>query len=66
MSTAVNTVVKLIEKHTACIINEKSIKTHDASAMKSAIEAVLQQIELRSSSSASIQKMVLQVRQALQ
>jgi hypothetical protein len=66
MSTAVNTVVKLIEKHTAHIINAKSIKSQDSSAMKSAIEAILQQIEARAGSSESIRKMAVQVRQAIQ
>ena len=66
MSTAVNTVVKLIEKHTAHIINAESIKSQDSSAMKSAIEAILQQIEARAGSSESMRKMALQVRQALQ
>jgi len=66
MSTAVNTVVKLIEKHTGHIINAESIKSHDSSAMKSAIEAILQQIEVCAGSSESIRKMALQVRQALQ
>ena len=66
MSTAVNTVVKLIEKHTAHIINAESIKSQDSSAMKSAIENILQQIEARAGSSESIRKMALQVRQVLQ
>ena len=66
MSKAVNTVVKLIEKHTAHIINAESIKSQDSSAMKSAIEAILQQIEARAGSSESMQKMALQVRKALQ
>ena len=66
MSTAVNTVVKLIEKHTSHIINAESIKSQDSSAMKSAIEAILQQIETRVDSSESIRKMALQVRQVLQ
>ena len=70
MSKAVNTVVKLIEKHTAHIINAESIKSQDSSAMKSAmksaIEAILQQIEARAGSSESMRKMALQVRQALQ
>jgi len=66
MSTAVNTVVKLIEKHTAHIINAESIKSQDSSAMKSAIETILQQIEARAGSSESIRKMALQVRQVLQ
>jgi hypothetical protein len=56
----------LIEKHTAHIINAESIKSQDSSAMKSAIEAILQQIEARAGSSDSIRKMALQVRQALQ
>ena len=66
MSTAVNTVVKLIEKHTGHIINSESIKSQDPAAMKSAIEAILQQIEARAGSSESMRKMALQVRQALQ
>ena len=66
MSTAVNTVVKLIEKHTGHIINSESIKSQDSAAMKSAIEAILQQIEARAGSSESVRKMALQVRQALQ
>ena len=66
MSTVVNTVVKLIEKHTGQITNAESIKAQDSKAMKSAIEAILQQIEVRASSSESIRKMALQVRQALQ
>ena len=66
MSTAVNTVIKLIEKHSGHIINEESIKSQDSTAMKSAIEAILQQIEVRAGSSESIRKMALQVRQALQ
>ena len=66
MSKAVNTVVKLIEKHTAHIINAESIKSQDSSAMKSAIEAILQQIEARAGSSESMRKMALQVRQVLQ
>ncbi len=66
MSTAVNTVVKLIEKHTGHIINAESIKSQDSSAMKSAIVAVLQQIEARAGSSESIRKMALQVCQAIQ
>ena len=65
MSKAVNTVVKLIEKHTAHIINAESIKSQDSSAMKSAIEAILQQIEARAGSSESMRKMALQVRQVL-
>ena len=66
MSKAVNTVVKLIENHTAHIINAESIKSQDSSAMKSAIEAILQQIEARAGSSESMRKMALQVRQVLQ
>ena len=66
MSTAVNTIVKLIEKHTGYIINAETIKSQDSSAMKSAVEAILQQIEVRAGSSESIRKMALQVRQALQ
>ena len=66
MSTAVNTIVKLIEKHTGHIINAETIQSQDSSAMKSATEAILQQIEVRAGSSESIRKMALQVRQALQ
>jgi hypothetical protein len=66
MGTAVNTVVKLIEKHTGHIINPESIKSQDSPAMKSTIEAILKQIEARAGSSESIRKMALQVRQALQ
>jgi hypothetical protein len=66
MSTAVNTVVKLIEKHTGQIINAETIKSQDSSVMKSAVEAILQQIEARAGSAESIRKMALQVRQALQ
>jgi hypothetical protein len=66
MSTTVNTIVKLIEKHTGHIINAESIKSQDSSAMKSAIEAILQQIEVRAGSSESMRKMALQVRQVLQ
>ena len=66
MSKAVNTVVKLIEKHTAHIINAESIKSQDSSAMKSAVEAILQQIVVRAGSSESMRKMALQVRQVLQ
>ena len=66
MSTAVNTIVQLIEKHTGHIINAENIKSQDSSAMKSAVEAILQQIEVRAGSSESIRKMALQVRQALQ
>ena len=66
MSTAVNTIAQLIEKHTGHIINAETIKSQDSSAMKSAVEAILQQIEVRAGSSESIRKMALQVRQALQ
>ena len=66
MSTAINTIVKLIEKHTGHIIKEESIKGNDTGSMKSAIVAVLQQIEARAGSSESMQKMALKVRQALQ
>ena len=65
MSTAVNTVVKLIKKHTGHTTNAESIKSQDSSAMKSAVDAILQQIEARAGSSESIRKMALQVRQAL-
>ena len=66
MSTAINGIVKLIEKHTGHIIKEESIKGNDTGSMKSAIEAILQQIETRAGSSESIRKMAVQVRQALQ
>ena len=62
MSTAINTIVKLIEKHTGHIIKEESIKGNDTGSMKSATVAVLQQIEARAGSSESMQKMALQVR----
>ena len=66
MSTAINGIVKLIEKHTGHIIKEECIKGNDTGSMKSAIEAILQQIEARAGSSESIRQMVVQVRQALQ
>ena len=66
MTTAINTIVKFIEKHTGHIIKEESIKGKDADSMKSAIEAILQQIEARAGSSESIRKMAVQVRQVIQ
>lgn len=66
MTTAINTIVKLIEKHTGHIIKEECIKVNDTGSMKSAIEAILQQIEARAGSSESIPQMAVQVRQALQ
>ena len=66
MSTAITTIVNLIEKHTGHIIKEESIKGNDTGSMKSAIVAVLQQIEARAGSSESMQKMAVQVRQAIQ
>jgi hypothetical protein len=66
MSTAINTIVKLIEKHTGHIIKKESVKGNDTTSMKSAIQAILQQIEARAGSSESIRKMAVQVRQALQ
>jgi hypothetical protein len=66
MSTAINTIVKLIEKHTGDNIKEETIKGNDTGSMKSAIEAILQKIETRAGSSESIRKMAVQVRQAIQ
>ena len=65
MNASVQTVLKLIEKHTREKVNTHDMTQASSAQMKSAIEMVLKQIEARASHSASIREMADQVRQAI-
>ncbi len=65
MNASVQTVLKLIEKHTREKVNSHDMTQASSAQVKSAIEVVLKQIEARASHSASIREMADQVRQAI-
>jgi hypothetical protein len=65
MNASVQTVLKLIEKHTREKGNTHDMTQASSAQVKSAIEVVLKQIEVRASHSASIREMADQVRQAI-
>ncbi len=66
MNASIQAVVKLIEKHTNAKITTKDLTEKSSAPMKSAIEAVLKQIEARAGDSAPIRQMAEHVRKAIQ
>ena len=65
MNTSIKSLVNLIEKHTNLRINEQDLASPSSAPMKSAVEAVLQQIDMRAGESSPIRQMIDKVRKAI-